>query len=115
MKGVAYVYFMSNQYNNVLYIGVTSNLACRVSEHKAKSNNSFTAKYKINKLVYFESTASIKDAIAREKQFKNWKREWKNKLINGMNPDWKDLSESMGVDVQLISEAKGWYKGEKIQ
>ena len=93
MKDSAYVYFMSSNNNNVLYLGVTNNLERRVWEHKNEINvNSFTCKYKCCKLVYFEHTSSVKDAIAREKQLKNWKREWKNELIEKQNPQWVDLS-----------------------
>lgn len=74
MKSVAYVYFMTNQYNNVLYIGVTNDLNRRVAEHKAKVNKGFTFKYNCYKLVYFETFNLIIDAISREKQLKNWKR-----------------------------------------
>ena len=93
MNENAYVYFMTNQSNKVLYIGVTSNLERRVWEHKNHTDSSsFTAKYNCHKLVYFEHTNSIEVAIAREKQLKNWKREWKNQLIEKHNPEWEDLS-----------------------
>ena len=68
---------MTNQHNNLLYTGVTNNLVRRIAEHKAKVNKGFTYKYNCDKLVYFESLSSITDAIRREKQLKNWKREWK--------------------------------------
>ena len=90
----AYVYFMANNNNNVLYLGVTNNLERRAWEHKSNiDKNSFTSKYNCHKLVYFEHSTSIKDAIAREKQLKNWKREWKNELIEKQNPKWEDLSK----------------------
>ena len=93
MEGNAYIYFMANNNNTVLYIGVTNNLERRVWEHKNRKNaNNFTAKYNCNKLVYYEHTSSIKSAIAREKQLKNWKREWKNALIEKLNPTWADLA-----------------------
>ena len=89
----AYVYFMTNTNNDVLYVGVTNNLERRVEEHKRNMNpDSFTGKYKCHKLVYFEYTNDIEVAIAREKQLKNWKREWKNELIEKQNPEWADLS-----------------------
>ena len=85
-------YIMSNCRNTVLYVGTTNDLKRRISEHKSKLDfNSFTAKYKVNKLVYFEKFQSVKDAIAREKQLKHWNREWKVRLINEMNPTWIDL------------------------
>ena len=93
MKFKAYVYFMTNKDNNVLYVGVTNNLERRVWAHKNQINaDCFTAKYNCDKLVCFEHTNSIKDGIAREKQLKNWKREWKNALIEKQNPKWEDLS-----------------------
>jgi putative endonuclease len=76
----------------VLYIGVTNDLYRRIEEHKSCEIKGFTQKYNCDKLVYFEAFDYIEDAIAREKQLKNWKREWKNKLIETTNPDWKDLS-----------------------
>ena len=110
MNKQGYIYFMANQHNNVLYLGVTNNLRRRVAEHKAKINKGFTYKYNCDKLVYFEKIESIEDAIDREKQLKNWKREWKNKLINEMNPTLKDLSEEIGVDDELINAVKEHYR-----
>ena len=83
---------LTNQYNNVLYIGVTNNLTRRLYEHRSGMIEGFTQKYKVHKLVWFESCHEIKDAIAREKQLKGWKREKKNALVRSMNPDWIDLS-----------------------
>ena len=91
---VYYVYIMTNRKNSVLYTGVTNDLEVRVWQHKNNVNpKSFTARYNINKLVYFEDYQSIVDAIHREKQIKVGSRKKKIDLINGMNPDWKDLSE----------------------
>ena len=112
MNKAGYIYFLSNHYNNVLYIGVTNNIRRRVAEHKAKVNKGFTYKYNCDKLVYYEVFDSITNAISREKQLKNWKREWKNKLVNEMNPEWKDLSVSMGVNEELIKDAIEYYKGD---
>ncbi|MDI6402412.1 GIY-YIG nuclease family protein [Balneolaceae bacterium ANBcel3] len=103
MKKRGYIYIMANQHNNVLYIGVTSNLVCRIAEHKAKINKSFTSKYNCDKLVYYEVFSSIGVAIQREKQLKNWKRKWKEELVAGKNPTWRDLSERMGVEVDCNS------------
>jgi putative endonuclease len=111
MKRTGFVYFMSNSHNNVLYVGVTNNLLRRVAEHKAKINKGFTYKYNCDKLVYFEEYALVVDAIAREKQIKNWKREWKNELIKKDNPDWNDLSETIGVTEELIRSTKEYYQG----
>jgi len=88
-----YVYIMTNKNNTVLYTGVTNNLMRRVSEHKNRQIKGFTAKYNIDKLVYFEHFNEVESAIAREKQFKAGSRMKKIKLIEKENPDWKDLSE----------------------
>lgn len=86
------VYILTNVHNEVLYIGVTSDLFQRIPQLTDKFYvNSFTAKYNCNKLVYYETFGRIEDAIAREKVLKKWKREWKDKLITDFNPEWKDL------------------------
>ena len=85
------VYFMTNKSNSVLYVGVTNNLFRRVFEHKEKINKGFTKRYNVDKLVYYEVYDNIELAIAREKQIKNWKREWKNALVEKDNPQWDDL------------------------
>ena len=89
----AYVYILTNRLNTTLYIGVTSNLERRIAEHKTQEHESFSSKYKTNKLIYYERSTSIKDAIQREKQLKKWRRDKKVKLINSFNPEWNDLSE----------------------
>ena len=88
-----YVYLMTNKNNNVMYVGVTKNLARRVHEHKNRMFSGFTKKYYVNKLVYFEETQDIVTAIAREKEIKKWRREKKNSLFATCNPEWKDLSD----------------------
>jgi putative endonuclease len=88
-----WVYFMANARDTVLYVGVTNDIARRVQEHKQHVDpRSFTTRYNVEKLVWYEVHASIRMAIAREKQLKNWKREWKEALIAEMNPEWKDLA-----------------------
>jgi len=90
---------MANHHNTVLYIGVTSNLEKRVWEHKHGINkSSFTYQYNCHKLVYYEIFADIRLAITREKQLKNWKREWKNELVKKVNPEWNDLSKLWAGD-----------------
>ena len=106
---MAYVYLMSNAHNTVLYIGVTSNLMRRVAEHKAKVHKGFTETYNVDKLVYFEATDEIGAAITREKQLKNWKRAWKNDLVATTNPNWLDLSGSIGVTQEYIDAVKAHY------
>jgi putative endonuclease len=89
-----YVYILTNWTNKVLYTGVTNDLERRIYEHKNKLIKGFTEKYNVNKLVYFDGTTDIKAAIEREKQIKGWTRQKKNNLIESVNPQWKDLSES---------------------
>ena len=84
---------MTNKNNTTLYIGVTSNLAKRVYEHKNHLVEGFTDRYNIEKLIYYEQTTNIKSAIEREKQLKKWSRIKKENLINSMNKEWRDLSE----------------------
>ena len=87
---------MANKINSVVYTGVTSRLKQRVYEHKTHSDpKSFTAKYKITKLVYFEYTGDVRVALEREKQIKSWNRKSKNNLINSINPNWEDLYPSI--------------------
>jgi len=93
MSKQGFVYIITNFYNTVVYIGVTSNLTKRIWEHKnGHYPNSFSAKYKLNKLIYFEIFDEIKDAIAREKQMKNYSRKKKEDLINKDNKIWVDIS-----------------------
>jgi putative endonuclease len=84
--------------NKNLYIWVTNNLVQRVLQHKNKTFWWFTAKYKVNKLVYFEEFSDINEAIASEKKLKNWHREWKENLIEKDNPKWIDLFDKFGTD-----------------
>jgi len=93
---IYYVYILASKPNGTLYIGVTNNLFSRIFKHRLKINkNSFTAKYNVDKLVYYEEYQYIKDAILREKQMKVWKREWKIRLIKEENSVWRDLFEDM--------------------
>jgi putative endonuclease len=86
-----YVYIMTNIHNTVLYTGVTNNLQRRVLEHKSGKGSTFTARYQVTKLVYFEMGGEINGAIFREKQIKAGSRQKKIDLINRLNPEWKDL------------------------
>lgn len=90
------VYIATNKNNTVLYTGVTNNLERRMEEHKFKmSPRSFSARYNINKLVWYENYTDIGEAIAREKQIKAGSRKRKIQLIEDLNPEWKDLYESL--------------------
>ena len=88
-----YVYILANQFNSVLYTGVTNNLERRIREHQSGLIEGFTQRYRVHKLVYYESCQDIRDAITREKQLKKWNRSKKEELIRQMNPDWIDLSK----------------------
>lgn len=83
----------TNTYNKVLYTGFTVNLKKRIKEHKDKIyKKSFTDTYNLDKLIYFETFETVAEARKRERQIKKWNREWKENLINDMNPNWEDLS-----------------------
>lgn len=90
--GKYYVYLLMNWNHNVMYVGITNNLDRRVYEHKNILVKGFTEKYNVNKLVYFEESRDAIAAISREKEIKKWRREKKNDLVHGINPEWKDLS-----------------------
>ena len=96
-----YVYILTNKRNTVFYIGVTNDLKRRAYEHKQKKIDGFTKRYNLTKLVYFEQTTDVRIAIQREKQLKNWHREWKLNLIKSENPGFKDLAE-------------GWYQNSEM-
>ena len=94
MKRGGCVYILTNKYHKVLYTGVTSNLIKRVPEHASKEKpRAFTAKYNVNKLVYYASFPTIEEAIAEEKRIKGGNRKQKIALIESMNPLWEDLWE----------------------
>jgi putative endonuclease len=85
------VYMLASQKNGTLYIGVTSDLAKRVWEHKNNIVEGFTKEYRVHQLVWFELHESMESAILREKRLKEWKRKWKLALIERTNPNWQDL------------------------
>ncbi|BEQ13030.1 GIY-YIG nuclease family protein [Desulfoferula mesophila] len=90
-----YVYIVTNQGNEVLYTGVTNDLARRIWEHKNGTAEGLTSRYNAGRLVYYEVFDDPQSAIAREKQLKSGSRKNKEKLVEGMNPGWQDLSEDM--------------------
>ena len=85
------VYILASKRNGTLYVGVTSDLAKRVREHKEGGTGGFTKKYNVHDLVYYELFEDMRSAITREKQLKKWRRVWKLDLIEGVNPSWDDL------------------------
>jgi putative endonuclease len=90
-----------------LYVGVTNNLQRRVSEHRNDLVDGFTSKYKMHRLVFFESTTDIRAAIAREKQIKGWLRRRKIELIEGQNPQWHDLAEEWFKEEAISRDSSG--------
>jgi putative endonuclease len=99
-----YVYILTNAYNTVLYIGVTGNLLSRVYQHKEASVDGFAKRYSLKKLVYYEICGTAQQAIAREKQLKNWHRQWKINLIQAGNKDMHDLYNELILDSETSSE-----------
>ena len=96
-----YVYILTKQKNTVLYTGITNNLEKRIEEHKNKIDpKSFTAKYNVHKLVFYETTTDILSAIAREKQIKAGSRAKKITLIENMNPSWEDLAYCISLSAK---------------
>ena len=100
-----FVYILASAFNGTLYIGVTNDLIRRVAEHKAGIVKGFTKEYAVYRLVYFEHTESVEAAITREKQLKNWHRDWKKNLIERDNPQWMDLYPALTekVDAETSS------------
>jgi len=94
MQNEYYVYILTNYEKTTFYIGVTNDLPNRILEHKNKAKNGLTSNYDLTKLVYFETAESSSRAVEREKQLKKWHREWKIRLIQKTNPDFKDLSHT---------------------
>jgi putative endonuclease len=90
MRG-GYVYIMVNRQNGAIYVGVTSDIAARATQHRNGEGSDFCRRYGLKRLVYVEPHATIVEAIAREKQLKAWKRSWKVALIEEANPNWNDL------------------------
>ena len=90
-----FVYLMASKKNGTLYVGVTNDLVRRVYEHKNGLVEGFTSRYAVHQLVWFESTPAVEAAIHKEKQIKNWKREWKVALIAKSNPEWRDLYDAL--------------------
>ena len=90
-----YVYLLASQKHGTLYVGVTNDLARRVSEHRAQVRKGFTARYSVHHLVWYERYDDPVSAITREKELKKWRRDWKINLIEQSNPEWFDLYESI--------------------
>ena len=93
MSKTYYVYILTNKTRSTLYTGMMGNLEQRVDQHKNKDIEGFSKRYNLGRLVYYEEHDSPLDAIRREKQIKEWKRIWKDELVESINPTWRDLSE----------------------
>jgi putative endonuclease len=93
----SYVYILASRRNGTLYVGVTSDLVKRVYEHKQNIIDGFTKKYGVHTLVYYEIHEDVREAIAREKRIKKWNRTWKLRLIEEINPEWRDLYNELAV------------------
>lgn len=105
------VYIISNNFGNVIYIGVTADLWYRILQHKQGDGSVFTKKYKVNKLIYFEEFSDMLNAIEREKQLKKWNRKWKDELIDTMNKDRIDLANDWYSERDILDylETKKYY------
>jgi putative endonuclease len=95
MEARFFVNVLANKPRGILYIGVTNNLSRRISEHQARAVPGFTRTYGITRLVHYEEHSSILEARRREHTVKRWRREWKFKLIEELNPDWRDLTDQL--------------------
>ncbi len=109
MNDIYSVYAMTNKKNGTIYIGFTNDLTRRIVEHKCGLNKGFTKKYGLDKLVYYESTKYVLNAIDREKQIKGWIRKKKIELIESANPDWDDLSADF-LDSESLKEIEEYLK-----
>ncbi len=106
-----FVYFMTSMNNRVLYIGISSKLEQRVSQHKNGLMEGFTKRYKCHKLVYYEVYDDPENAILREKQLKRWIRKKKNALVDKKNPKWEDLSSEWYIDPSTAGRAASLRSG----
>lgn len=112
-----YVYILTNETNTVFYTGFTNDIVRRIVEHKIKIHNSFSSKYNVTKLVYYEHFTDVHNAIEREKKLKKWNREWKWRLIRKMNPGVRDLIYDFASEkeiAELIDDMKKIIKADEL-
>ena len=109
------VYILTNKNKTTLYVGVTRNLQRRIAEHKLHINEGFSKRYNLELLVYYEIFERLDAAVKREKQLKKWRREWKESLINELNPTWTDLSDEIGLNEDYLNSVKESYLVEDTQ
>jgi putative endonuclease len=98
------IYIMANRYRGTIYVGVTSALWSRVCDHKNGTTPGFTSRYDVTTLVWYEHRQTMEAAIRREKQIKDWQRAWKVRLIEEMNPGWRDLHDEIDVLATLVED-----------
>ncbi|GFZ84639.1 nuclease [Aquaticitalea lipolytica] len=97
-----WVYIITNKPKGTLYIGVTGGIDDRMEKHTSEIGSLFASKYKLKRLVYFEEFQYINDAILREKQLKNWHRQWKINLIESINPNWENLWNPLDTETSSV-------------
>lgn len=102
MKMKGYFVYILSSISRVLYVGFTDVLPRRIYEHKHRLIDGFTKRYNVNRLVYYETHRDLKSAIKREKQLKNWHRQWKINLIESVNKDWKDLYPDIADPIKIL-------------
>ena len=103
-----WVYMLTNRRNGALYVGVTSDIERRISQHKAKLHGGFTAQFGVDRLVWRRGFGEVRDAIHFEKQLKRWRRSWKVRLLEAENPLWGDLYPQMMAEGPLHPDLAGW-------
>ena len=96
---IYFVYLLASRRNGTLYCGVTNNVQRRMAEHRAGKAESFTRRYGVTQLVWFEAHSDINEAILQEKRIKKWNRAWKIVMIEAVNPGWRDLAVDLGLPV----------------
>ncbi len=101
------VYITANRYRGTIYVGVTSALWNRICHHRNKVFDGFTADHDVHMLVWYEHHHTMEEAILREKQLKKWKRDWKIRIIEAMNPDWSDLHDTIDTQASLVLSKAG--------
>ena len=112
-----YIYILTNETNTVFYTGFTNGIVRRIAEHKVKIHNSFSSKYNITKLVYYEHFTDVHNAIEKEKKLKKWNREWKWRLIRKVNPEFRDLIYDFASEkeiAELLDEMKKIIKEDEL-
>lgn len=107
---------MASRWNGTMYCGVTNDLVRRVVEHREGTAEGFTSRYGVSRLVWFEQHSDIHEAILREKRIKKWNREWKVRLIEKGNPEWRDLAVDLGLEhLPRVIPAEAGIQGAAVE